>query len=109
MTFHWFLHLSKIIRISVIKESHIAQDTPDDHVFIVIECPSRPAISIDMMNHHGRRCVCIRVDGMSFSSLLVDLKELRPKGEKMFRYCGMCGVKIDLNSSRNHACTIEDV
>jgi len=88
----------------MIKESHVVQDTPDDHVFIVIECPGRPAISIDITSPHGRRCLSVRVDGMGIFSALVDLKELRPKGEAMFRYCGMCGEKLHLHSSRGHKC-----
>jgi hypothetical protein len=83
---------------------HITQNSPDDHAFIVIECPGRPAISIDVMNHAGRRGVGIRVDGMGIFHALVDLKELKPKGEALFRFCGMCGEKIQLHSSRTHKC-----
>ncbi len=85
-------------------DAHIKQNGPDDHVFIVIECPDRPTISVDLMNHHGRRVACIRVDGMGVFSGMVDLKELLPKGDVLFRYCGMCGEKIQLHSSRPHQC-----
>lgn len=83
---------------------HVIQRSPDEHVFIVIECPERPTVSIDIMNHHGRRGLGIRVDGMSISDTLLDLKELPPKGESLFRYCGMCGEKIQLLSSGGHEC-----
>lgn len=87
-----------------IKRAHIIQDSPDDHVFIVIECPGRPMISIDVKNLAGRRGVGIRVEGMGIFSALVDLKELAPRGEALFRYCGMCGEKLQLHSSRSHQC-----
>lgn len=87
------------------KKTHIQQENTDEHVFIVIECPGRPAISIDLTNQHGRRRVGIRIDGMGIFSALCDLKELKPKGEALFRYCGMCGEKIRLNSSRGHQCS----
>ena len=87
-----------------LKDIRISQDTPDDHVFIVIECPGRPTLSIDITNQHCRRGVGIRVDGMGIFHALVDLKELKPKGEAMFRYCEMCGEKLQLASSRGHQC-----
>lgn len=88
----------------MIKSTKIQQDTPDDHVFIVVECSNRPTISIDITNEHHRRSVGIRVDGMGIFGALVDLKELPPKGEANFRYCGMCGEKFQMHSSRAHRC-----
>lgn len=90
------------------QDAHIKQADADEHVFVVIECPGRPTVSIDLMNHHGRRCIGIRVDGMGLFDALVDLKELKPKGEVLFRYCGMCGEKIQLHSSSGHHCKPED-
>lgn len=89
---------------SCMTDARILQDGPDEHVFIVIECPERPKLSLDLMNCHGRRCLEVRVDGMGIFGGLVDLKELSPKGESMFRYCGMCGEKLELLSSRSHQC-----
>jgi hypothetical protein len=54
----------------------VRAEVQDDHVFIVIECPNRPTISIDVTNCHSRRGVAIRVDGMGIFNALVDLKEL---------------------------------
>ena len=88
----------------MIKSTKIQQDTPDDHVFIVVECSNRPTISIDITNEHHRRSVGIGVDGMGIFGALVDLKELPPKGEANFRYCGMCGEKFQMLSSRAHRC-----
>lgn len=85
-------------------DTHVQQGSPDNHVFIVIECPDRPVISVDITNEHGRRGIGIRIDGMGLFYALVDLKELDPKGEAMFRFCGMCGEKLQLHSSRGHQC-----
>lgn len=89
------------------KQSYIQQDSPDDHVFILIECPGRPAISIDVTNNHCRRGLAVRVNGMGIFNMLVDLKELQGKGELIFRYCSMCGEKLQLHSSRDHECKSE--
>lgn len=90
---------------SNIQMHEIQQASPDQHVFIVIRCPGRPAISLDLMNPHGRRGLSVRVDGMGIFSALVDLKELKPvSGDAIFRYCGMCGEKLNLFSSRGHTC-----
>ncbi len=86
------------------KTQSIIQTSPDEHVFIHIECPGRPPISLDLMNHHGRRGLGIRVDGMGMANLLVDVKDLPPKGEAIFRYCCMCGEKIRMHLSRDHQC-----
>ncbi len=90
------------------KTAHIQQENPDDHVFIVIDCKGRPPISIDMTNPHGRRGLSVRVDGMGIFRMLVDLKELPAKGEALFRYCGICGEKIELHSSRPHECKVPE-
>lgn len=86
------------------QEAHLHQSSPDEHVFIVVECPGRPTISIDITNQHGRRSLGVRLDGMGVADMLVDLKELPTKGETMFRYCQMCGNKLQLLSSRPHKC-----
>ncbi len=92
----------------MIKEAHVTQESADDHVFIVVECPDRPTISIDITNPHGRRGMGVRVNGMGIFSALVDLKELGPtKCERLFRFCGMCGEKLKLHSSRSHECPEE--
>jgi hypothetical protein len=87
------------------KEAHIVQDDSNEHVFIVIECPERPAISIDVTNIHGRRGIGVRIDGTGIFGCLADLKELPAKGaEVLFRYCQFCGEKLKLSSSRPHHC-----
>jgi hypothetical protein len=90
------------------KTASIVQDDPDEHVFVIVECPGRPAISIDIMNLHGRRFFGVRVNGISIFNGLLDLEELKPKGESTFRYCGMCGEKIELTSSWSHNCKSEE-
>ena len=85
-------------------DAHIKQNTSDEHVFIVVECEGRPTISIDIINYHGRRCLGIRVDGNGILDILLDVKDLEPRGESMFRFCGMCGEKIQMHSSRSHRC-----
>ena len=89
----------------MIKDAKVQQDTPDDHVFIEIACPDRPAISVDITSPHGRRVISIRVNGMGIFGALLDLKELNPKGGgETFRYCPICGGKLILHSSRAHQC-----
>lgn len=77
----------------------------DDHVFIWIECEGRPAISIDLMNSRGRRCLSVRADGHGLFSAVVDVQWLDNAGsERPRRFCAECGAKIDLFSSRGHEC-----
>ncbi len=90
------------------KAAHLTQDDANDHVFVVIACPDRPTLSIDVTNQHGRRGVSVRVDGMGIFHALVDLKELPPAGgDVLFRYCCFCGDKLQLSSSRPHVCEIK--
>lgn len=90
------------------KRTLIVQDSPDEHVFIEIECAGLPTVSIDLMNYHCRRGVGIRVDGMGILNALVDVKEIGPnKGGSSFRYCGMCGEKLERSSSLTHECPEE--
>lgn len=86
------------------KTAHIVQDDADEHVFVMIECSGRPPISLDIMNRHGRRGLGVRVDGMGIFDVLLDIRELSPQGHAMHRFCGMCGEKIQLHSSRSHQC-----
>lgn len=84
--------------------SHKFEIGIDDHLFIMIERPDRPTISLDFMNSHGRNTLGIRVAGMCIASILCDIKELPPKITQITRYCPMCGEKIQLCSSRSHNC-----
>lgn len=77
----------------------------DDHVFIMVECPSRPTISIDIGNWHGRRSLGVRVNGEGMFSGVVDARWLEPDGKgDPIRYCPECGEKIKLFSSQGHIC-----
>ena len=82
------------------------QKTPDDHVFVTIECPDRPTISIDVMNQHGRRYLSVRVDGMTISSTLLDVEELPPlSANDLRRWCTFCGKERNwMSASDNHEC-----
>jgi len=87
------------------KDARIVQDSAGEHVFVVVECPDRPAISIDITCPHGRRGVGIRVDGMGIFNALLDVEHLPPiSSSTLDRYCGMCGEKLQLHSSRGHEC-----
>ena len=92
----------------MLRIAHIEQKTPDDHVFIMVECAGRPTISIDIRNPSGRREASIRVDEMGIFNALVDLKELKPKSKHIERYCGMCGEKFVMFSSTPHQCKREE-
>lgn len=77
----------------------------DDHVFVWVECEGRPAISIDLLNAHGRRCVSVRADGYGLFSGVVDVAWLGTAGShRPKRFCSECGAKHDLFSSRPHIC-----
>jgi hypothetical protein len=87
----------------------VIKSDADDHIWITIECPDRPVISIDIMNLHGRRSLDVRVDGMGMFGCLLDVKELPPSsGDLLHRYCSMCGEKLNLYSSRPHVCPNEN-
>lgn len=77
----------------------------DEHVFILIETPGRPSISIDIEDAHGRRSMSVRLNGMGFAGLLVDAVELAPMEENAWlRFCPYCGEKLNDFSSRPHQC-----
>jgi hypothetical protein len=91
------------------KTAEITQESVDEHVFVIINCPDRPTVSIDITDHHGRRGLSVRIDGMGVGEFLVDLKELPAIAGKLFRYCGMCGEKLNLHSSRAHQCALTEI
>jgi len=73
----------------------ILQLGPDEHVFIMIECEDRPTISLDLANLHGRRCLSIRVNGMTIGSSLLDVEELPTLTTRLKRWCPFCGEEIE--------------
>lgn len=88
--------------------SHKIQVGVDDHVFIMIERPDRPTISLDFMNAHGRGVLSVRSDGCGIGSLVCDVKWIDPKSNlPLARYCPMCGEKLNLCSSFSHSCKDE--
>lgn len=85
----------------------VKQADSDEYVMIVITCPNRPTVTLDLMDAHGRRTLSWRIDGMGHGGILVDTKELGPDGDRMPLFCTYCGEKINLVSSKSHKCRNE--
>ncbi|HMD81356.1 MAG TPA: hypothetical protein VKE92_08625, partial [Anaerolineales bacterium] len=77
----------------------------DEHLHVSIKTPERPHIDLDIHNGHGRRTLSVRANGMCIASLLLDVEELPPQGNRVARYCPYCGEQRDLLSSVDrHEC-----
>jgi hypothetical protein len=78
----------------------------DEHVFILVETPGRPAISLDISNTHGRRALSVRNEGMSVASFLLDVDaNLPPLGKRIERFCPYCGSPRNIVASVDrHEC-----
>lgn len=84
--------------------------TQDEHVFITAEFEDRPTVSLDLCVAHGRRYLGVRVNGMTVSSLLLDVEELptMPDQIAFIRFCPYCGEEINIISSKSHHCKNEN-
>ena len=84
------------------------QGKSDNPIHILIECPDRPSINIDIENTHARRVFSMRIDGMSIFGGLLDVKQLPGKSSNpQARFCSMCGEEFCLFSSKSHYCKEE--
>ena len=82
--------------------------SPDDYVFLLIQAPDRPSVTVDIRNVHSRRTLSVRINGMQIGSMLLDMKELPPVGDMIERFCPYCGKELNLVSSRTHICGVND-
>lgn len=77
---------------------------PDDYVFVVIETPEKPTVTLDIHNAHGRRTLSVRINGMSIGGLLLDVEELPGVSHRIERFCPYCGEELNIVSARPHKC-----
>jgi hypothetical protein len=80
----------------------------DDHIFIMVERPQKPTISLDISNSHGVSTLSVRSAGNGIASIRCDVGALKPTGGLgLTRFCPMCGEELNHFSSLSHGCKSE--